>query len=180
MSEILQLRRQTKAYLGSFTGAVGEVLASTDTRELFVQDGSTAGGFPASGARGVYGASLSPEIIESSGAGGETLTTGASTFTTALHLPSGYKHILAAGWLVKTTVTGVTSIDFGTVSNPTFFASAQTPTSWAAGYGFLTSVNEAVYAGSEALVLTSHTGSNFTAGALRFFVVFLQLGFPTS
>ena len=49
MSVQVQLRRDTLANVLANHGAAGEVFISTDTKELFVQDGATNGGFKASG-----------------------------------------------------------------------------------------------------------------------------------
>ena len=47
MSEQLQLRRGTAAQIAAFTGAQGETVVDTTNNRLVVQDGATAGGFPA-------------------------------------------------------------------------------------------------------------------------------------
>jgi hypothetical protein len=47
MSEQLQLRRGTAAQIAAFTGAQGEAIVDTTNNRLVVQDGATAGGFPA-------------------------------------------------------------------------------------------------------------------------------------
>lgn len=47
MSEQLQLRRGTSANVASSTGAQGEVFVDTTNNRLVLQDGATAGGFPA-------------------------------------------------------------------------------------------------------------------------------------
>jgi Major tropism determinant N-terminal domain len=47
MSEQLQLRRGTATQVASFTGAQGETIVDTTNNRLVVQDGSTAGGWPA-------------------------------------------------------------------------------------------------------------------------------------
>ena len=47
MSEQLQLRRGTAAQVASFTGAAGEVVVDTTNNRLVLQDGATAGGWPA-------------------------------------------------------------------------------------------------------------------------------------
>ena len=44
MSIQVQLRRGTDAQNSAFTGAAGELVYATDTKELFVHDGVTAGG----------------------------------------------------------------------------------------------------------------------------------------
>ena len=47
MSEQLQLRRGTDAQVVAFTGAQGEVVVDTTNNRAIVNDGATAGGFPA-------------------------------------------------------------------------------------------------------------------------------------
>ncbi len=47
MSEQLQLRRGTAAQVAAFTGAAGETVVDTTNNRLVVNDGSTAGGWPA-------------------------------------------------------------------------------------------------------------------------------------
>ena len=46
MSIEVQLRRGTAAENAAFTGQEGELVDTTDTKDLFVHDGSTAGGTP--------------------------------------------------------------------------------------------------------------------------------------
>jgi Major tropism determinant N-terminal domain len=47
LSEQLQLRRGTAAQVAAFTGAAGETVVDTTNNRLVVNDGSTAGGWPA-------------------------------------------------------------------------------------------------------------------------------------
>ncbi len=47
MSEQLQLRRGTSAQVAAFTGAQGETVMDTTNNRLVVNDGTTAGGWPA-------------------------------------------------------------------------------------------------------------------------------------
>jgi len=44
MAIAVQIRRGTSSQNTSFTGAVGELVYTTDTKDLYVHDGSTAGG----------------------------------------------------------------------------------------------------------------------------------------
>jgi len=46
MSIEVQIRRGTAAENAAFTGQEGELVYTTDTKDLFVHDGSTAGGTP--------------------------------------------------------------------------------------------------------------------------------------
>ena len=47
LSEQLQLRRGTSTQVATFTGAQGEAVMDTTNNRLVVNDGSTAGGWPA-------------------------------------------------------------------------------------------------------------------------------------
>ena len=141
---------------------------------------ATNGGFKASGVRALFGSLAQPALAESTGASGETLTTGVTTYTTTLQLPAGYKFIMGAGWLVKTTITGITTVDFGVTGSATLFAAAQSP-SLTAGSTVIYGQNQVRFdAAPVSLLLTSHAGTNFTAGAIRFVVHYILLSPPTS
>jgi Major tropism determinant N-terminal domain len=180
MSVQVQLRRDTLANVLANKGVLGELFVSTDTKELFIQDGATNGGFRASGARGPFGSLAQPALAESAGTNGETLTTGVTSYTTTLQLPAGYKFIMGAGWLVKTTITGITTIDFGVTGSATLFAANQSP-SLTAGSTVIYGQNSLRYDATPiSLLLTSHAGTNFAAGAVRFVVHYILLSPPTS
>jgi Major tropism determinant N-terminal domain len=181
MSVQVQLRRDTLANVLANHGALGEVFISTDTKELFIQDGATNGGFGAGGTYGAFGSfARKPALIESAGAGGETLTTGVTTYTSTVQLPAGYKFIMGAGWRINTTITGITTIDFGVTGSATLFAAIQSP-SLTAGSTVIYGQNQVRFdAAPVSLLLTSHAGTNFTAGAIRFVVQYILLSPPTS
>jgi hypothetical protein len=180
MSVQVQLRRDTLANVLANYGALGEVFISTDTHELFIQDGATAGGFRASGARGPFGSFTQLAVAESAGASGETLANGVTTYTTALQLPAGYKFIMGAGWRVGTTITGPTgTFNFGLTGLPTYFVSAQSPSLTAGSTVIYTGTNLRFDTSPISLLLTSNTG-NFTAGVVRFVVTYILLSPPTS
>ena len=52
MAISVQIRRGTSSQNTSFTGAVGELVYTTDTKDLYVHDGSTAGGAIVGGGAG--------------------------------------------------------------------------------------------------------------------------------
>ncbi|MGA7384500.1 MAG: hypothetical protein WBW81_07360 [Methylocella sp.] len=182
MSVQVQLRRDTLANVTANFGAVGEVFVTTDTQEMYLQHGATPGNaFKIGGAYGPFGSFAKSGIIESAGAGGETLGTGVTTYTSTVQLPAGYKFIMGAGWLVKTTVTGVTTVSFGVTGSSTLFASAASGISWTAGSTVVFGENLLRYdAAPVSLVFTSAAATNITAGALRFVVHYILLGPPTS
>jgi hypothetical protein len=51
----VQLRRGTATQVAAFTGAQGETVVDTTNNRLVVQDGATAGGFPAATIADLYG-----------------------------------------------------------------------------------------------------------------------------
>jgi Major tropism determinant N-terminal domain len=180
MSVQVKWRRGTLSQVQAFTGAQGEIAVTTDTNELYLQDGSTAGGWPTARRQMPFGSLAQLALIESTGVGGETLTTGVLTYTSTVQLPAGYKFIMGAGWRVETTITGPTgTFNFGVTGSPTLFASTQSP-SIAAGSTVIYGQNQLRWDASPvSLLLTSNTG-NFTAGAIRFVVHYILLSPPTS
>lgn len=179
MSVQVQLRRDTLANVLANHGALGEMFISTDSKELFIQDGATNGGFRAGGKRGPFGSAVDPpQLVESAGAGGETLTL-TTTYTSTIKLPAGYKFIMGAGWICKTSVTGATSVDFGVTGSATLFATG-TSSALIAGNTVIFGQNQLRFDASPvSLLLTGHPGA-FSGGALRFVVHYILLGPPTS
>jgi Major tropism determinant N-terminal domain len=77
----LQIRRGTSAQLANITPVTGELIYTTDTKAVFVGDGSTAGGVPVAvgGSGNVSGTNLLTNGIASAGGnviGGNITTTG--------------------------------------------------------------------------------------------------------
>jgi len=183
MSVQVQLRRDTLAnILAAAAGAQGELWVATDTNEVYLNDGSLTGGHPVGGARGAFGSLIRPPtIIESSGAGGETLTTGVTSFSSVLKIPAGWNYILWAGWLIKTSVTGVTTVDFGVTGNATYFTSAGSPSLTAGSTSLYEPSYPLIYfASPTSFLFTSHAATNITAGAIRFAACYMPVSAPTS
>ncbi|MGP0008543.1 MAG: hypothetical protein ACLPIG_07525 [Methylocella sp.] len=187
MSVQVQLRRDTLAnILAAAAGAQGELWVATDTNEVYLNDGSLVGGHPVGGAHGTFGSLIRPPaIIESSGAGGETLGTGVTSFSSTLKIPAGWNYILWAGWLIKTSVTGVTTVDFGVTGDPVggnfYFKNADSP-SLTAGSTSLYQPQYALryFASPTSLLFVSHAATNITAGAIRFAVCYMPVSAPSS
>jgi hypothetical protein len=178
MSIAVQRRRGTAAQVAATHGAAGELFVATDTNELFIQDGATNGGFKAGGAYGPFGSFAKSGLIESAGAGGESLGAG-TTYTSTVQLPAGYKFIMGAGWICKTSITGATSLDFGVTGSATLFVTGTT-SALVAGNTVLFSQNQLRYdAAPVSLLVTAHPAA-FTAGALRFVVHYILLSSPNS
>lgn len=72
MAIAVQIRRGTSSQNTSFTGAVGELVYTTDTKDLYVHDGSTAGG-----------------AIVGGGAGSTNLTTTANGTSLSINSDTG-------------------------------------------------------------------------------------------
>jgi hypothetical protein len=187
MSVQVQLRRDTLANIlaASPLGAQGELWVATDTNEVYLNDNVIAGGHPVGGARGAFGSLIRPPaIIESSGAGGEMLTTGVTSFSSTLKIPAGWNYILWAGWLIKTAVTGVTTVDFGVTGDSLtsyYFKYNDTPSLTLGS----TSLYEPSYplryfSSPTSLLFVSQAGTNITAGALRFAVCYMPVSAPSS
>jgi hypothetical protein len=64
MSIQVQLRQGTAAENSAFTGAEGELVYTTDTKKLFVHDGSTAGGVEVGAVAGIADDSVTFAKIE--------------------------------------------------------------------------------------------------------------------
>jgi hypothetical protein len=59
----IQFRRGSAAQMATFTGAPGEVVVDTSNNRVVVQDGSTAGGWPAARLTDIYGPGLTPSWV---------------------------------------------------------------------------------------------------------------------
>jgi len=173
MSVQVQLRRDTLANLQANHGAQGELFVTTDTNELFVQDGTTNGGFVASARRGVNGSFLQLNTLEGSI---ETITPGGTTYSTTLQIPARAM-VVGVSHRVIATITGSTAFEIGVSGTPAMFAT---------GLGTAAGSNNAGIGGPNTfysatpLLLTSTAGGNFTGGTIRISIQYLTMGPPTS
>ncbi|HEY8033040.1 MAG TPA: hypothetical protein VIF02_11855 [Methylocella sp.] len=173
MSVQVQLRRDTLANVLANHGAQGEVFISTDTHELFIQDGATNGGFKASGVRGVFGSFMQMNTIEG---GIETITPGGTTYSTTLQIPARAM-VIGVSHRIITAITGCTAFEIGVTGTPAMFAT---------GLGTSAGSNNAGIGGpnnfysATSLLLTSTAGGNFTGGTIRLSIQYLTIGPPTS
>lgn len=173
MSVQVQLRRDTLANILANHGAQGEVFISTDSDELFVQDGATNGGFVVSAARGVFGSFLQLKTLEGAI---ETITTGGTTYSTAVQIPA-HAMVIGVSSRVVAAITGCTAFEIGVTGTPALFA-----TGLATGAG---ATNTAIggpntFGSATSLLLTSTAGGNFTAGTIRVTIQYLAIGAPSS
>ncbi len=173
MSVQVQLRRDTLANVLANYGAQGEVFISTDTHELFIQDGATNGGFKASAVRGVFGSFMQMNTLEG---GIETITTGGTTYSTVLQIPARAM-VIGVSHRVIAAITGCTAFEIGVTGTPAMFAT---------GLGTSAGSNNAGIGGpnnfysATSLLLTSTAGGNFTGGTIRLSIQYLTIGPPPS
>ena len=173
MSVQVQLRRDTLANVLANKGALGEVFISTDTKEIFVQDGATNGGFVASGRRGSLGSFLQLNTLEGAI---ETITTGGTTYSTTLQIPARAM-VIGVSHRVIASITGCSAFEIGVTGTPALFAT---------GLGVGAGSNNAGIGGpnnfyaATPLLLTSTAGGNFTGGTIRLSIQYLTIGAPSS
>ena len=111
MTRTLQLLRGTTAQNNAFTGAAGEVTVDTDTNELRVHDGSTAGGFAVAKKSAIPTVNNATLTIQKNGTTVNTFTANASSDVTAnITVPTNTNELTnGAGF-----ITGINSSDVTT------------------------------------------------------------------
>ncbi len=185
MSVQVQLRRDTLANVLANHGASGEVFISTDTHELFVQDGATNGGFkaaatPARDASNVaHGGNIQFACQE------EFLTglSGATKVST-ITFPNPCL-IIGCSLRVTTAITGATSFDVG-LTGAAGTGGAKANIDWFGNsIGISLGTTNAGIVGpagqfSAVTVTLTAVGSNFTAGAVRIQLNYILLNPPSS
>lgn len=179
MSVQVQLRRDTLANVLANHGAAGEVFISTDTHELFVQDGATNGGFRAATAFARDATNVPHGGSIAFGCQEELLTglSGATKVST-ITFPNPCL-VLGVSMRVTTAITG-TATSFkidrtGGTANE--FGDTLGLTAGTTNSGILGARN-GQYA-SVTVTLTA-VGGNFTAGAVRIQLNYILLNPPAS
>lgn len=191
MSEQLQLRRGTAAQIATFTGAQGEVVIDMTNNRLVVQDGATAGGFPAAKlsdiavvgelttlAQGANGSKIQCGTLEQE----LTALSGASV-TSTIQIPNR-AIVLAVAVYVVTAITGATSfnVDATTASSGgsgTTSGQFGSNLGISAGSSNIGVIGPTAWYAASTITLTAN-GGNFTAGAVRIAIQYLLCGAPTS
>jgi len=108
----LQIRRGTGAQLANITPVVGEMIYTTDTKQVFVGDGSTAGGIPiAVGGGGTVTANLVGNVT---GSLNGVLVSVSGNVITGNILAGGYASVagnITGSYLIGngSQLTGITS-----------------------------------------------------------------------
>jgi len=175
MSTQVQLRRDTAANVSAFTGKPGEVIVDTTNNRLCVQDGVTAGGWPAAKLSEVLALGATTTIAQAAHGGGlaagclEQLValSGATTTSTVL-IPNG-AIVLAVSNLVITAITGAASYSCGVASNASMFGASL---GVAAGLTNLGLIGPNPFYAATPVLFTA-AGGDFTAGAVRMTIHYL-------
>jgi hypothetical protein len=179
----VQYRRGTASQVASFTGAQGELVVDTTNNRVIVQDGATAGGFPAAkltdvGAiTGQHGSTVQLGLIE------DTVTcSGASSVSTAT-IPNR-AIVLAVSTYVITAITGATSYNVDATTSSSG-GTGTTAGQFGSSLGVAAGSNNSGVIGPTAWYATSTIkltagGSNFTGGTVRVAIQYLLCGEPTS
>jgi hypothetical protein len=105
MSIAVQIRRGTDSQNTSFTGAVGELIYTTDQKKVYVHDGSTAGGTLVSGGSGDI-----TSVVAGTGLSG-----GATTGDATLNIANGGVDTLQLANNAVTSDKLATTLDFGSI-----------------------------------------------------------------
>jgi hypothetical protein len=173
MSVQVQLRRDTLANVQANHGAQGEIFVTTDTNEVYLQDGLTNGGWTQAARRGVNGSFIQLNTLEG---GIETITTGGTTYSTALQIPARAM-VIGVSSIIETAITGCTAFEIGVSGNSSMFATGlgTSARSTNAGIG-----GPNTFYSATPLLLTSTAGGNFTGGTIRLSIQYLTIGAPTS
>jgi hypothetical protein len=182
MSTQVQLRRDSAANVAAFTGKPGEVIVDTTNNRLCLQDGSTAGGFPAAKRSEVITLGATSLLAQAAHGGAlgmgclEQLVTlsGATTASTA-QIPAG-AIVLAVSNLVVTTITGATSYSCGVSGSSSEFGSSLGVSAGSTNLGLIGP--NPFYAATS--VLFTAAGGNFTGGAVRMTIHYLMPSVATS
>jgi len=176
MSTQVQLRRDSAANVAAFTGKPGEVVVDTTNNRLCVQDGATAGGFPAAKLSEVVTLGASSLLAQAPHGGAvsigcleQLVTLSGATTASTTQIPAG-AIVLAVSNLVVTAITGATSYSCGVSGNPSEFGSSL---GVAAGLTNLGLIGPNPFYVATSVIFTA-AGGNFTGGAVRMTIHFLM------
>jgi hypothetical protein len=178
----VQYRRGTATQIASFTGAQGELVVDTTNNRVVVQDGATAGGFPAAKlaeagtVTGQHGSNVQFGVVE------DLITcSGASSVSTAA-IPNR-AIVLAVSTHVVTAITGATSFNADATTSASG-GSGTTAGQFGATLGVAAGSSNSGVIGPTAWYATSTIkliaqGSNFTGGTVRVGIQYILCGAPT-
>jgi Major tropism determinant N-terminal domain len=178
----VQYRRGTATQVAAFTGAQGELVVDTTNNRVVVQDGATAGGFPAAKLTdvgtitGLHGSTVQLGLIE------DIITcSGASSVSTAA-IPNR-AIVLAVSVYVVTAIAGATSFNVDATTS----ASGGTGTTagqFGSSLGIAAGSSNSGVIGPTAWYATSTVklsaqGGSFTGGTVRVAIQYALCGAPT-
>lgn len=179
----VQYRRGTSSQLATFTGAQGEMVVDTTNNRVVVQDGATAGGFPAAklseagSVAGAHGSTVQLCLIE------DTIACSGASSVSTQQIPNRAV-VLAVSVLVVTAISGATSYNVDATTSASG-GGGTTAGQFGANLGVSAgSSNSGVigptawYAAST-IKLTANGGS-FSGGSVRISIQYMLCGAPTS
>lgn len=179
----VQYRRGTASQVTSFTGAQGELVVDTTNNRVVVQDGATAGGFPAAKltdvgtVTGLHGSSFQTGLVEDLIA-----CSGASSVSTVT-IPNR-AIVCAVSTYVVTAITGATSFNADATTSASGGAGT-TAGQFGASLGIAAGssnsgvIGPTAWYASSTVKLTAEGGS-FTGGTVRVAIQYILCGAPTS
>jgi hypothetical protein len=178
----VQYRRGTATQIAAFTGAQGELVVDTTNNRVVVQDGATAGGFPAAKLSDIgsmaaaHGSTLQFGLVE------DLITCAGASSVSAAQIPNR-AIVFAVSTFVVTAITGATSFNLDATTSASG-GSGTTAGQFGSSLGIAAgSSNSGVigptawYAAST-IKLTAQGGS-FTGGTVRVAIQYLLCGAPT-
>jgi len=178
----VQYRRGTATQVAAFTGAQGELIVDTTNNRVVVQDGATAGGFPAAKLTdvgtitGLHGSTVQLGLIE------DLITcSGASSVSTAA-IPNRAV-VFAVSVHVVTAITGATSFNVDattSASGGTGTTAGQFGSSLGIAAGSSNSgvIGPTAWYATSTIKLTAQ-GASFTGGTVRVAIQYVSCGAPT-
>jgi len=179
----VQYRRGTASQVASFTGAQGELVVDTTNNRVVVQDGVTAGGYPAAkltdigNVTGLHGSTIAFGVVEDLIA-----CSGASSVSTAT-IPNRAV-VCGVSTYVVTAITGATSFNVDATTSSSG-GSGTTAGQFGSSLGIAAGSSNSGVIGPTAWYATSTIkltaqGSNFTGGTVRVAIQYILCGVPTS
>jgi|SRR5487761_1519608 hypothetical protein len=179
----VQYRRGTAAQVAAFTGAAGEMVIDTTNNRVVVQDGATAGGFPAAkladagSVTGQNGSSVQLGLLE------DLVTCSGASSVSTKQIPNR-AIVLAVSVYVVTAIAGATSFNVDATTNASGGAGT-TSGQFGAGLGIAAGSSNSGVIGPTAwyaasTVKLTANGGSFTAGSVRISIQYLLGNSPTS
>ncbi|MFZ1961432.1 MAG: hypothetical protein WAU63_09320 [Methylovirgula sp.] len=179
----VQVRRGTASQVGTFTGAQGELVVDTTDNRVVVQDGATAGGFPAAklseagSVMGPNGSNVQLGVIE------DLITCSGASSVSSKQIPDR-AIVLAVSVYVVTAITGATSFNVDATTSSSG-GSGTTAGQFGADLGIAAASSNSGVIGPTAwyaastIKLTANGGS-FAGGTARVSIQYVLCGVPTS